>query len=103
MQRLILLGLNHTTAPLEVRERLAFSAPQQREAIERFGAQFPQCEAVLLSTCNRVELYAARPVHERPRGEEIVTFLASFHGVAPQQIRSHFYEKAERAAVEHLF
>jgi glutamyl-tRNA reductase len=103
MQRLILLGLNHTTAPLEVRERLAFSAPQQREAIERFGAQFARCEAVLLSTCNRVELYAARPVHERPRGEEIVTFLASFHGVAPQQIRSHFYEKAERAAVEHLF
>jgi glutamyl-tRNA reductase len=103
VQRLILLGLNHTTAPLEVRERLAFSAPQQHEAIERFRAQFPQCEAVLLSTCNRVELYAARPVHDHPRGEEMVGFLANFHGVAPEQIRSHFYEKAERAAVEHLF
>ena len=59
MNRLLLIGLNHTTAPLEVRERLSFNAQQRADAIERFKQQFPACELVLLSTCNRVEFYLA--------------------------------------------
>ena len=67
MQRLLLLGLNHTTAPLEVRERLAFNAAQRDAAVAALRGRFPQCEAVLLSTCNRVELYAARDGAGRTR------------------------------------
>ena len=60
MQRLLLLGLNHTTAPLEVREQPGVRPGQRRAAVGAFGARFPGAEAVLLSTCNRVELYVGR-------------------------------------------
>src|SRR5205085_1871158 len=70
MQRLLLLGLNHTTAPLDVREKLAFNTSQRREALASFRSSYPGCEAVLLSTCNRVELYVARHLHGHPREEE---------------------------------
>ena len=103
MQRLVLLGLNHTTAPLDVRERLAFTPEQQRHAIERMRRTFPAAEFVLVSTCNRVELYVAREVHGQPRTEQLVQFLSEFHGVPPDLFRPHLYEFAERDAIGHLF
>src|SRR5688572_1343595 len=103
MDRLVLLGLNHTTAPLDVRERIAFDGDARRAAIERFRARFDGAELVLLSTCNRVEMYVAHAVHGRPRGEEMAGFLGEFHHVAPAQFAPHLYEKAQRPAVEHLF
>lgn len=103
MQRLLLLGLNHATAPLAVREKLAFNDAQRRAAILAFRERFPDAEAVLLSTCNRVELYAGRAVHGRPRVDEMVDFLAGFHGVDPSVIRPHLYEKTNVDVVRHLF
>ncbi len=104
MQRLLLLGLNHTTAPLDVRERLAFvGEQQQRRAIELLRTRFPQCEVVIISTCNRVEMYVGRAVHGHPRVEEMVAFLSEFHAVPTQSFREHLYERSERQAVEHLF
>ncbi len=103
MQRLLLLGLNHTTAPLDVREKLAFNAQQAREAMSAFRDRFSDSEAVLLSTCNRVELYVARAVHGHPRVEEMVEFLSAFHRVPAERFRTHLYEKLERDVVAHLF
>lgn len=103
MDRLLLLGLNHTTAPLEVRERLAFDAGRRSAALAGFRQHYPQSEAVLLSTCNRVELYVAREVHGHPRAAEMVQFIAGFHGIPADQFASHLYEKANREVVEHLF
>jgi glutamyl-tRNA reductase len=103
MHRLLLLGLNHTTAPLEVREKLAFDAKQCRHAVAAFRAKFEQCEAVLLSTCNRVELYIGRPAHAHPTVEEMVGFLAEFHGIGAELFRAHLYHKVDRDVVEHLF
>src|SRR5687767_8439947 len=103
MHRLLLLGLNHTTAPLEVREKLAFDARQARHAVAAFRAKFEQCEAVLLSTCNRVELYVARAAHGHPSVEEMATFLAEFHGIGAELFREHLYHKIDRDVVEHLF
>jgi glutamyl-tRNA reductase len=103
MQRLLLLGLNHTTAPLDVRERLLFNPDQRKAALAAFGARFPGCEAVLLSTCNRVELYTARALHGHPRMEEMADFLAGFHAVPIEAFRPHLYEKSDRGMVEHLF
>jgi glutamyl-tRNA reductase len=103
MQRLLLLGLNHTTAPLDVRERLAFNAEQRAAALAAFRQRFPQCEAVLLSTCNRVELYIGRQVHGHPRADEMAEFLSEFHSVPLTAVRPHVYEKTDRSVVEHLF
>src|SRR5204863_8421829 len=73
------------------------------EAIEQLRRRFDQCEFVLLSTCNRVELYAGRAVHGHPRPEEMADFLAEFHRLPVERFREHLYHKADRAAVEHLF
>jgi glutamyl-tRNA reductase len=103
MHRLLLLGLNHTTAPLDVREKLAFDAKQCRHALAAFRSKFVECEAVLLSTCNRVELYIGRSAHAHPTIEEMVGFLAEFHGIDPGQFREHLYHKKDREVAEHLF
>ena len=103
MERLLLLGLNHTTAPLEVRERLAFNAQQQSEAVARFHQRFDNCELVLLSTCNRVELYTARAVHGRPREEEMIQFVSEFHSMPTAEFAPHLYHRASRDVVAHLF
>jgi glutamyl-tRNA reductase len=71
--------------------------------MEQLRARFPQCEFVLLSTCNRVELYAAREVHGHPRMEEIARFLADFHKLDDSQILQHSRQKTQMAVVEHLF
>ena len=100
MHRLSLIGLNHTTAPLVVRERLAF-APQQalvaiNELQKRTGG-----EVVLLSTCNRVEIYLAGP---KPVDRAtVVKFLGDFHELPADQFQSHLYEQRGHGVVPHLF
>ena len=106
MQRLLLLGLNHTTAPLEVREKLAFSPAARDAAARALRERFPACEAVLLSTCNRVELYVARGgTYHSPHPDvgELADFLAATHGLAAGQFRPHLYHHAGRDAARHLF
>ncbi len=54
-----MIGCSHHRTPIEVREKIAFSPSQVREALTVFSERFPESESVLLSTCNRVELYTA--------------------------------------------
>src|SRR4051812_32827501 len=96
MHRLLLMGLNHVTAPLAVRERLAFDVAAQRAALTRFKERFAGCEAVLLSTCNRVELYVAAGEQVAPSPDEVARFVGEFHNVPAEQFRGHLYEKTER-------
>jgi glutamyl-tRNA reductase len=103
MDRLLLLGLNHTTAPLEIRERLAFNAQQRSDAIAKFRHTFEGCELVLLSTCNRVELYTARPVHGQPKRDEVIEFLSQFHSLPVSSFSPHLYHKSQREVIDHLF
>jgi glutamyl-tRNA reductase len=102
MHRLFLLGMNHSTAPLALREALAFNADQQRQALAAFVQNFPGCEAVLLSTCNRVELYVAGPPHQ-PGAAELTEFLAQLRGLSRESFEPHLYHFSERHAVLHLF
>jgi glutamyl-tRNA reductase len=103
MDRLFLVGLNHTTAPLDVRERLAFNAQQRATALEKFKERFPNCELVLLSTCNRVEFYLGRPEHGQPGVEELIEFVAGLHGISSSAFADHVYQKADLEMVGHLF
>jgi glutamyl-tRNA reductase len=101
--RLLVLGLNHKTAPLSVRETLAFSDAQTAYALTQFKEQFPLAEAVLLSTCNRVELYVAAP-HDGAIPLEVLThFLASTHKLEPRLLGPHLYVHEQRQMVDHLF
>src|SRR5690242_4708741 len=103
MDRLLLLGLNHTTAPLELRERLALDDGRRRAFLLELKSRYPTCEAVLVCTCNRVELYIAREVHGYPRHEEMLQHLAAAGSIDNTALANHVYQKSQRGAVEHLF
>lgn len=102
--KLQLTGCSHHESDVAVRERLAFSPAQAREALTRFREAFPGSEAVLLSTCNRVEFYAAAEDPETcPTHESVVEFLADFHGLAPIEIIDALFQRTGEDAVRHLF
>ncbi|MGQ9574297.1 MAG: glutamyl-tRNA reductase [Thermoguttaceae bacterium] len=98
-----MLGCSHHNTPIEVRERLAFSAEQARFALRQLREEFPEIEAVLLSTCNRVELYAASEHAPCPSAAQLGGFLARFHGLEPEGIAGHLVLLTGEEAVRHLF
>ena len=103
---ILLLGLNHRTAPVEVRERLAFSRQGIATALMLFRRQFPDCEAAILSTCNRVEfLFADGSEGNASAGieERLVQFLAQVRNVPAVVFRPHLYRVDGAAVVRHVF
>jgi glutamyl-tRNA reductase len=102
--KLQMVGCSHHRSPVAVRERLAFTPEQTRDALVCFRRQFPQTEAVLLSTCNRVEIYTASEADDGcPSHEEVVEFLARYHGLEPAEIFDELFERTGEDAVRHLF
>jgi glutamyl-tRNA reductase len=100
---LSVIGCSFRNAPIEVREHLAFDSPKLGRALEELNGRYG-CEAVILSTCNRVELYLARPeAAVLPDGDLVAEFLAEFHRLPPAEIRRHLYEHRAAEAVRHLF
>jgi len=97
------VGCSHHNTPIEFRERLAFSPEQTCEALEQWRRTFPEVEAVLLSTCNRTELYAATENGEVPSQEQVAGFLARFHDLDPAEVSEHLYQHDSKDAVRHLF
>jgi glutamyl-tRNA reductase len=100
---LIAIGCSFRGAPLELRERLAFDGDKLPKALGELAAGYG-CEAAVLSTCNRVELYLAKPEGEQPPDCELIAeFLGNFHGLPHDEVRAHLYEYTDAAAVQHLF
>ncbi|RMF86137.1 MAG: glutamyl-tRNA reductase [Nitrospinota bacterium] len=99
---ILVVGLSHKTAPLEIRERLAFSPHQWQEAVEKLTQYNDIVEAVILSTCNRVEIYA-RVKEVEAGSEHIIQFLSDYHGLPVSAFRDHLYCLAEEEAIRHLF
>ena len=97
------VGCSHHGTSIALRERLAFSHDQVREALDHWRRMFPGVEAVLLSTCNRVEIYAATEQETEPGLDQIAGFLARFHDLNPAEIAEHLYQYSDDAAVQHLF
>jgi glutamyl-tRNA reductase len=93
-----LIGVNHNSAPLEVREQLAVSEARLPDAVRKLVQQPGVDEGMVLSTCNRVEvLTSTRP------GADLRGFFSSYFGVSTDALRSHLYEFEEREAVRHVF
>jgi glutamyl-tRNA reductase len=102
--KLQIVGCSHHTANVEVRERLAFNPDQTRDALARLRRRFPDSEAVLLSTCNRTELYTAcENAVGCPSHHDLVEFLAEFHGLDAVEIFDDLFERTGEDAVRHLF
>ena len=100
---MLALGVDHRSAPTSVREALAFEGERRRPRARRAeGRASPDTEFVLLSTCNRVELYAAAEA-DPPDGEALAAFLARFHDVPVESWTGHLVVRRDEAAVDHLF
>ena len=96
--QLFALGINHHTAPLAVREQVAFDPSRMGQALHDLLRAKPVREAAILSTCNRTELYCAA---ENPL--EAANWLAEYHSLAPQRIQPYLYQHPQKDAVRHVF
>ncbi len=102
--KLQMVGCSHHSSNVSVRERLAFSKDQATAALAQLRERFPETEAVLLSTCNRVELYvASESVAGCPSRQDVVQFLADFHGLNADEIFGQLFERTGEDFVRHLF
>jgi glutamyl-tRNA reductase len=99
---LLLVGISHKTAPVELRERIDFHARGLERAIGDLRARVQGAETVVLSTCNRAELYAAAEEIGEVRGA-LVSFVADFHGIDRAALQPHVYELTDLEAARHLF
>ena len=100
MQQILLVGLSHKTAPLEVRESVSFRSSQILEALPVLRDELG--EAVILSTCNRSEIYT---VTDSPAqaAQSIQRFIAQYHDLPSDSIAPHLYTRTAEDAVKHLF
>ncbi len=96
---LITLGLNHKTAPIDIRERLTFGPDIIVAALRSLSERPGIDEAVILSTCNRTELYCA---HTRSGREAICAWLGEFHGLELETISPFLYSHQDQECVRHL-
>ncbi|MCX7896279.1 MAG: glutamyl-tRNA reductase [Rhodocyclaceae bacterium] len=92
------LGVNHRTAPLEVRERVAFDPARLSEALRQLVRARPVSEAAILSTCNRTELYCAT---NDPMAA--ADWLAEYHRVSFARLEPYLYRHPQREAIRHVF
>jgi glutamyl-tRNA reductase len=99
---LILVGVNHKTTPVEIREKLAFTKGKIEESVDLIF-NFPEIiEHTILSTCNRVEIYARANCQDSAINS-IKQFICEFHGLSFLELEDHFYSYRNEEAVEHLF
>ncbi|MFW6415491.1 MAG: glutamyl-tRNA reductase [Thermodesulfobacteriota bacterium] len=100
-QKIYIIGLNHRTAPLDIREKFAFPRDTLRDAY-MFPREGIIGEYLLLSTCNRVEIILVSPGNSDPR-EEVISTWAEHCGQSPEELRQHAYIFEHMEAVTHLF
>ena len=102
MSRIVIVGLNHRTAPVEIRERLAFPAETIGHALRGLVERREISEGVILSTCNRVEVCVL--AGEACKGTAAVKeFLSGHHGISGEELNGYLYHYEGEEAVKHLF
>src|ERR1700736_3866620 len=100
---IVLVGLNHRTAPVEVRERVSFTTEQARRAADELRSRGILEETLVLSTCNRSEVYGVPPEALHDSAPGLSSFLSEFHSVRPDVLNGALYHHYDREAVRHLF
>src|SRR5439155_16779334 len=100
--QLLLVGINHRTASVELRERVDFSARGLSDALRVLAARGSTREAVIVSTCNRAEIYAACDEEPATRAD-LERFMSEFHDVGAADLAPHLYALVDLEAARHLF
>ncbi len=99
---IVVVGLSHKTAPVEVREKISFSSDKLPEALKTITSTSGISEGVILSTCNRVEVIAITShIHEGIKN--LKKFMADFNNIPPESIENHLYSHTSEEAIRHIF
>lgn len=98
---IVVLGLSHKTAPVEVREKLSFTEAEKESFLIELLSSDCLSEAVIVSTCNRTEVYFVCTSEEKGK-EEVIKLLSSNRALPAESFRPYLYFFSERAAVQHL-
>ena len=100
--QLLLVGISHRTAPVELRERIDFQVRGVAGALRALAERGSAREAVVVSTCNRAELYVACDEAAATR-QDLVRFVSEYNGVPPSEVAPHVYEVVDLEVARHLF
>ena len=100
--RFLLIGLNHKTAPVHIRERLAFGGDEIPTALADLVDRETISEVLIVSTCNRVEILAAGTAPEEGR-DRLIEYLETARSIDRPSLEEHVYTRYDREAVHHLF
>jgi len=103
VNNIVLIGVSHKTAPVEVREQLAFAEAGLTTALRSLVNHPAISEGLIISTCNRVEIVAATAEDAEQAIADINTFLHELHGIAPHSFSQHLYQHSELSAIRHVF
>jgi glutamyl-tRNA reductase len=98
-----LIGISHRTASIELRERVAFRVEQACEAADQLRARGILKEVVILSTCNRTEVYGITRERTADNLRAMETFIASYHQVPQQEFNAGLYRHTDREVVRHIY
>jgi glutamyl-tRNA reductase len=101
--KLLAFGVDHRSAPASVREALGFDGVKYAAAFKLINDTFPGNECVILSTCNRVELYLASNLDRVPEAAILTDVLAHFHGIKSDTFAAHLVTYHDEGAIGHLF
>jgi glutamyl-tRNA reductase len=99
---LFLVGVSHRTAPVELRERLDFSSRDVGAAVEALATRLSAEETVVLSTCNRSEIYVASTDPNRSH-QDVIGFLSDYHQIPEDVFLPHVFTRRDHEAARHLF
>ncbi|MBU4319025.1 MAG: glutamyl-tRNA reductase [Proteobacteria bacterium] len=102
MHDILIIGLNHKTAPVEIRECIAFSGEEAASGVEKLHKLHPVQEAMLISTCNRVEVLVTTD-HSKETLSAVTAFLAEFKQIPMESFKDSLYVHAGDDAVRHIF
>lgn len=97
---LLSLGINHQTAPVDIREKIAFSADQMAHALDELQSLSAINESVIVSTCNRTEIYCDT---SSDSGETISRWLSEYHGISDEALSPYLYQHTNEEVARHLF
>jgi glutamyl-tRNA reductase len=100
--KIIVTGLSHKRTPIGIREKLVFDSSQTVKALTELKSRFHESEFVLLSTCNRIELYCATKREGGLTAQDLAGFLSDFHNIKVEDFRDFLYEHSDGDAVRHL-
>ncbi|HBO84385.1 MAG: glutamyl-tRNA reductase [Deltaproteobacteria bacterium GWC2_42_11] len=99
---IIIVGLSHKTAPVEIREKLSFPPQTIDEPLKKLCNTYGINEGVIVSTCNRVEVFAVTPDIEKGLWQ-VKRFLSEYHNIPLNELDEHLYTYESEEAVKHLF